>query len=344
DNDEYALPELSLEEKKMYGNFWSRFRSTSSLSLGSVDEEKSPVSSEVVRSGPAPTLPAAEVVQTGLPSEPEVVQTAATPVAGVAVASQEVAVAKHGPPVVPPKVELLAVPPPKPAQQAHEAGTTTAPMSNEAMATALATMLGQISSGGLDAAGLAAMQQSLASIVAGAKAATPASGAQPGTATTAPVEAGAMAATPAQAPPGTATTAPAATPPAVDKTLIQDNAQPAPPAPTPSPSPAAAVPSPASLPSPATPSTASPSGAVPPPKIAGIVGPVNSSTHRAEYRAFQRFCENSPGAQELKKVWVQGGPKKMAMFQKYILTGCDAMALECALQFRRQREEEDKDE
>lgn len=71
---------------------------------------------------------------------------------------------------------------------------------------------------------------------------------------------------------------------------------------------------------------------------------INSGTHKAEYKSFQRFCENSPGAEELKKVWVQGGPQRLAMFQKFVMTGCNPQALECALRFRRIREEEDKDE
>ena len=49
---------------------------------------------------------------------------------------------------------------------------------------------------------------------------------------------------------------------------------------------------------------------------------VNSSSHPKEYRAFQRFCENSKGADEMRKVWVQGGPRRMAVFSQFVATGC----------------------
>ncbi|CAE7787569.1 unnamed protein product [Symbiodinium sp. CCMP2592] len=189
------------------------------------------------------------------------------------------------------------------------------------MTTMLATVLSTAVSHGVDAAGLAAIQQTMASIVAAAKAPDAAAGVE-----------------------------------AVDKTKIIDSQPALPPSPfsTPLPASTAASPStplpPASTASPSTPlpppSTASPSTPLPPqtavtkapptgpapstplpPQTAVTKAPptgpvVNSSTHRTEYRSFQRFCENSPGAVELKKVWVQGGPQRLAMFQKFVLTGC----------------------
>ncbi|CAE7253329.1 unnamed protein product [Symbiodinium sp. CCMP2592] len=55
--------------------------------------------------------------------------------------------------------------------------------------------------------------------------------------------------------------------------------------------------------------------------VPGPTAIINSGTHKTEYKTFQRFCQNSPGAEELKKVWVQGGPQRLAMFQKFVLTG-----------------------
>ncbi|CAE7235797.1 unnamed protein product, partial [Symbiodinium sp. CCMP2456] len=187
--------------------------------------------------------------------------------------------------------------------------------------------MGQLS--GLDAAGMAAVQQSLANMVAAAQQAT-------------------MPATqPLQQRASDAPEASNATP-VVDKAkIVEGDSQP----PVPStPSPATPIPSV----NPPTPSTNPPMLETPSPASdpcstlalpkAGYSGPINSSTHKTEYRSFQRFCENSPGAEELKKCWVQGGPKRLAMFQKFVATGCNPLALECALRFRRQREEEDKDE
>ncbi|CAE7809883.1 RTase [Symbiodinium sp. CCMP2592] len=277
--DEYALPELTLQEKAMYGNFWSRYRSSSSLSLTS---DADSVDSDI--SQPVP----------------------------------------KGPPAVPQPMPLPTVP-----LQQQTTAAAAGPTS-DAMTTMLATVLSTAVSHGVDAAGLAAIQQTMASIVAAAKAPDAAAGVE-----------------------------------AVDKTKIIDSQPALPPSPfsTPLPASTAASPStplpPASTASPSTPltavtkapPTAGPAPSTPlPPQTAVTKAPptgpvVNSSTHRTEYRSFQRFCENSPGAVELKKVWVQGGPQRLAMFQKFVLTGCgNPAALECALQFRRQSEEESKDE
>ncbi|CAE7348719.1 unnamed protein product [Symbiodinium sp. CCMP2592] len=104
---------------------------------------------------------------------------------------------------------------------------------------------------------------------------------------------------------------------------------------------------PAMAPGPATaplsinpPAATAKAGMVPGPPDARI----NSSSHPTEYKSFQRFCEHSTGAGELKKAWAHGGAKRMAMFARFVQTGCDALALECALRFKRQREEIDKDE
>ncbi|CAE7763409.1 unnamed protein product [Symbiodinium sp. CCMP2592] len=87
-----------------------------------------------------------------------------------------------------------------------------------------------------------------------------------------------------------------------------------------------------------------PAPGAPPPPAAPIKLEVNSSTHPKEYRAFGRFCETSKGADEMKKVWVQGGPRRMAVFAQFVASGCDPLAMEAALRFKRQREEEDRDE
>ncbi|CAE7809893.1 ACAN [Symbiodinium sp. CCMP2592] len=308
--DEYALPELTLQEKAMYGNFWSRYRSSSSLSLTSdADSVDSDISQPVPKGPPAVPQPMP------LPTVP-----------------------LQQPPAVPQPMPLPTVP-----LQQQTTAAAAGPTS-DAMTTMLATVLSTAVSHGVDAAGLAAIQQTMASIVAAAKAPDAAAGVE-----------------------------------AVDKTKIIDSQPALPPSPfsTPLPASTAASPStplpPASTASPSTPlpppSTASPSTPLPPqtavtkapptgpapstplpPQTAVTKAPptgpvVNSSTHRTEYRSFQRFCENSPGAVELKKVWVQGGPQRLAMFQKFVLTGCgNPAALECALQFRRQSEEESKDE
>ncbi|CAE7339382.1 hypothetical protein AK812_SmicGene44064 [Symbiodinium microadriaticum] len=85
--------------------------------------------------------------------------------------------------------------------------------------------------------------------------------------------------------------------------------------------------------------------APPPPAKAAPIDPtrVNSSSHPTEWKGFMRFCEKNPGADELKKAWNAGGAKRMAAFTKYVLTGCDPLALECAMRFKRQREETDED-
>ena len=124
--DEFALPELSLEEKKMYGNFWARYKSTSSLSLGSVDEERdaasvpSPVTSEIVQPSPASTLATADVVNvvapaptTGAAVVPEVALVAArAPTTGAAVGSEVAHVAAPTAAAVAPEVAQVLAPAP----------------------------------------------------------------------------------------------------------------------------------------------------------------------------------------------------------------------------------------
>ena len=369
--DEFALPELSLEEKKMYGNFWARYKSTSSLSLGSVDEERdaasvpSPVTSEIVQPSPASTtLATADVVNvvapaptTGAAVAPEVALVAArAPTTGAAVGSEvahvaaptaaavapevaqvlapapttgaaavapvevghvvapaATAVAK-GPPSVPPKMELPAVPARAATEDPGQPSTTTraAPMTNEALTTMLAAVLSQSMAGGADAAHIGAIQQSLAAIVAKAT----------GGAAAQPLQQQRQEAADVGSPADVATSQPQHVAGAVDKTKIIETSggpdlQPALPS-TPSPAASPATPNP-----PGTPKSPPPCTTLALAKAPGAAAVINSGTHKTEYKTFQRFCENSPGAEELKKVWVQGGPQRLAMFQKFVLTGCD---------------------
>ncbi|CAE7025162.1 unnamed protein product [Symbiodinium sp. KB8] len=115
---------------------------------------------------------------------------------------------------------------------------------------------------------------------------------------------------------------------------------PAPPAAPPMPKGASAAPL-SGLQPPPPKASAPPAGST---AAVAVQEPANSSSHPKEYRAFQRFCENSKGADEMRKVWVQGGPRRMAVFSQFVATGCDPLAMEAALRFKRQREEEDKDE
>ncbi|CAE7021764.1 Cpr, partial [Symbiodinium sp. KB8] len=112
-------------------------------------------------------------------------------------------------------------------------------------------------------------------------------------------------------------------PPAVAKS--------APPMPPPPP-PAHAEPSPA-------PATAAPAAAAaaPGPAPAGRVpytDPVriNSDSHPAEYKRYTRFCER------------KGGAFKLAAFQKFVQAGCNGLALEAVMRFKRQHEDMSQDE
>ncbi|CAE7308812.1 unnamed protein product [Symbiodinium sp. CCMP2592] len=457
--DDYALPELSPDEKRMYGSFWKRFRSNSSLG-SSVDEEsvQSPTTAEIVEPSPAFTQSAAPALTTAAVKAPTVVAKVAaptpttasvvaptevanfvaptpttaavvtpmvanvvaptptttaavvtaavanvvaptpttaavvapaevanvvaptpttavvtpevanvvapTPTTAAVVAPAEVAnvvaptpataavvtpevanvgaaVAK-GPPSVPPKMELPAVPTRAATEHPGQPSTTTAgaaPMTNEALtmlAALLSQSMGQLSvADGADSSNLGSIQESLKALVAkatGGAAAQPLQQQQQQQLAVAPVP---------------DVSVPPKQPAVVDKTKIIDSAsgldlQPSPASPSPATAPA--TPSPSINP-PGTPSTPPPCTtlALARPGPTAIRSIINSGTHKTEYKTFQRFCENSPGAEELKKVWVQGGPQRLAMFQKFVLTG-DPKALECALRFRRQREEEDKDE
>ena len=286
--DEFALPELSPDEKKMYGNFWARYKSTSSLSLGSVDEERE-----------------AAAVPSPVKVEPSPSSVASTP------APEPAAVAK-GPPTLPAQMPLPSVPTKAAAEQPPQPAITTSavPMlTNDALATLVATMLSQVMPGGghaIDAAGIAAIQQSVASVVAAAKAQPQ----QP------PQQQGAAAAASVDGSPTKVVDAAQMSKPAAD-------VQPALPS-TPSPAASPATPTVSSNPPPTGDNPPSPCTTLAIAKPQGPVMPViNSGTHKTEYKSFQRFCENSPGAEELKKVWVQGGPQRLAMFQKFVMTGCD---------------------
>ncbi|CAE7214397.1 unnamed protein product, partial [Symbiodinium microadriaticum] len=74
--DEYALPVLSEKEKASYGNFWQRYRSTSSLSLASDGgrDTPSPATPSPATPTPSPatvlaTLTAAQLVRQGATQE-----------------------------------------------------------------------------------------------------------------------------------------------------------------------------------------------------------------------------------------------------------------------------------
>ena len=93
---------------------------------------------------------------------------------------------------------------------------------------------------------------------------------------------------------------------------------PAPPAAPPMPKGASAAPL-SGLQPPPPKASAPPAGST---AAVAVQEPANSSSHPKEYRAFQRFCENSKGADEMRKVWVQGGPRRMAVFSQFVATGC----------------------
>ncbi|CAE7909857.1 unnamed protein product, partial [Symbiodinium microadriaticum] len=103
-------------------------------------------------------------------------------------------------------------------------------------------------------------------------------------------------------------------------------AAPAPPVLSPAPSSATPIPAKASMPTSLNPNR------------------INSSTHPAEYKEFGRFCESNPAANELKSAYAKGGAFRMQAFAKFVKAGCNGLALEAVLRYKKQSEELQEDE
>ncbi|CAE7256453.1 unnamed protein product, partial [Symbiodinium necroappetens] len=104
---------------------------------------------------------------------------------------------------------------------------------------------------------------------------------------------------------------------------------------------ASAPPPPVGAPDPVPPVT---TVAVPPKAPPLNPGRINSSTHPAEYKEFGRFCESNPAASELKAAYAKGGAFKMQAFTKFVKAGCNGLALEAVLRFKKQTEDLQEDE
>ena len=93
------------------------------------------------------------------------------------------------------------------------------------------------------------------------------------------------------------------------------------------------APSPAAAPAAPPAATAAPAATVAPPAMVAstLACPkavdrtmrANSSSHPNEYRTFQRFCEHSAQATELRKAWLSGGQTRLSMFSKFLASNCD---------------------